>query len=195
MRKMQKSIVEGKGIFVGLEDSKRSWKVCVRCQGMIVHEASMPAEFAVLRQYLRSRYPDCEIRVMYEAGFGGFWLHDALMAEGIACVVTPPNKVTQEKMNKVKTDRVDARRLARNLESGDYAACHVPDQERREDRQISRTSQQIQGMIVATKNRIRRFLEFHGLDKELPPGSWEPARYHALRAMSLSYPLRGRGRG
>jgi transposase len=189
MRKMQKSIVEGKQIFVGLEDSKRSWKICVRSERMIVHEVSMPAEFAVLHTYLRNRYPDCDIEVMYEAGFGGFWLHDALEAEGIRCVVTPPNKVTQEKVNKVKTDRVDARRLARNLESGDYVACHVPDRERREDRQISRTSQQIQKMIIATKNRIRKFLEFHGLDKGLPPGTWKSPQYYALQSLSLSYPL------
>lgn len=45
----------------------------------------------------------------------GGWLHDKLVGDGICCVVTPPNKVTQEKVNKVKTDRVDARRLARNL--------------------------------------------------------------------------------
>jgi len=30
MRRMQNFIVTGKHIFVGLEDSKRSWKVCVR---------------------------------------------------------------------------------------------------------------------------------------------------------------------
>lgn len=190
MRKMQKSIVEGKQIFVGLEDSKRSWRLCVRCEGMIVHEVSMPAEFAVLREYLGGRYPGCDIGVMYEAGFGGFWLHEALEAEGIRCVVTPPNKVTQEKVNKVKTDRVDARRLARNLESGDYVACHVPDRERREDRQVGRTSQQIQQTIIATKNRIRKFLEFHGLDKGLPSGTWKSPQYYALRSLSLSHSLR-----
>lgn len=189
MRKMQRSIVEGKRIFVGLEDSKRSWKVCVRSSGMIVHEVSMPAEFTTFHQYLCGRYPGCQIQVMYEAGFSGFWLHDALVAEGLECVVTPPNKVTQEKVNKVKTDRVDARRLARNLESGDYVACYVPDRERREDRQISRTSQQIQRTIIAAKNRIRKFLEFHGLDKGLPPGVWKSAQYQSLRSLSLSHPL------
>jgi transposase len=123
----------------------------------------MPAESETLRAYLQARYPDCQIRLMYEAGFGGFWLHDRLMADGIECVVTPPHRVTQEKVNKVKTDRTDARQLAKNLESGDYTACHVPDQQRREDRQISRTLGQIQRTITATKNRIRKFLDFHGL--------------------------------
>ena len=30
MRKMQDFVVEGKSVFVGLEDSKRTWKLCVR---------------------------------------------------------------------------------------------------------------------------------------------------------------------
>ena len=35
MRKMQDFIVKGKRIFIGLEDSKRTWKLCVRSQGML----------------------------------------------------------------------------------------------------------------------------------------------------------------
>jgi transposase len=31
MRKKQEFIVQGKRIFVGLEDSKRTWKVCAEC--------------------------------------------------------------------------------------------------------------------------------------------------------------------
>jgi transposase len=44
MRKMQEYIVKGNKIFIGLEDSKKTWKVCVRCEGMIVHETDMPAK-------------------------------------------------------------------------------------------------------------------------------------------------------
>lgn len=190
MRKMQDYIVKGKGVFIGLEDSKRSWKVCVRCDNMIVHETSMPADFGNLREYLRRAYPDCEIILMYEAGFGGFWLHDLLEEAGINCVVTPPSKVTQEKVNRVKTDKIDARRLAQNLEKGDYVSCLVPDRERREDRQISRTLDQIQRDLVATKNRIRRFLDFHGLNRDLPAGAWKMWRYRSLQELKLSEPLR-----
>ena len=50
MRKMQEYGLKGKKIFIGLEDSKRTWKVCVRCEGMVVDEASMPAKYEVLRK-------------------------------------------------------------------------------------------------------------------------------------------------
>ena len=55
MRKVQNFIVKGKQIFIGLEDSKRMWKLCVRCEGMIVHETSMPAEYDNLWSYLGGR--------------------------------------------------------------------------------------------------------------------------------------------
>jgi transposase len=189
MRKMQEFIVKGKSIFIGLEDSKRTWKVCIRCNGMIVHETRMPTEYENLLSYLRNRYPDCEIRVIYEAGFGGFWLHDLLKSDGIDCVVTPAHKVTQEKVNKVKTDRVDARRLALNLENNDYKSCHVPDLERREDRQISRTMSQIQSKITSTKNQIRKFLDFHGLNGDMPAGAWKSSCYQNLKSLKLSSSL------
>jgi transposase len=82
------------------------------------YQTSMPAVYENLQSYLEKRFPRCRIEVMYEAGFGGFWLHDQLVANGVKCVVTPAHTVTQEKVSMVKTDKVDARRLARNLESG-----------------------------------------------------------------------------
>jgi len=131
---------------------------------MIVDQTSMPAKYPVLHNYLKYRYPGCTIKLIYEAGFSGFWLHDLLEADSIECIVTPPNKVTEEKVLKVKTDRVDARRLSRNFENGDYRSCYVPDKELREDRQVSRTLLMIQKDIIRTKNRIRRFFDFHGLN-------------------------------
>ncbi|RKX27896.1 MAG: hypothetical protein DRP47_05755 [Candidatus Zixiibacteriota bacterium] len=56
MRKMQDFVVEGKSVFVGLEDSKRAWKLCVRSEGMIVHETGMPTEYANLRSYLQGGF-------------------------------------------------------------------------------------------------------------------------------------------
>ena len=185
MRKMQDFVVKDTRIFVGLEDSKRTWKLCVRCDGMIVDETSMPADYDNLSSYFENRFPGCKIQVMYEAGFAGFWLHDLLETDGVDCIVTPPNKVTQEKVNKVKTDRVDARRLARNLESGDFTSCHVPDRERRGDRQISRTLDQVQQKITSTKNQIRKFLDFHGFNGDLPAGAWKSPRYQDLKSLKL----------
>lgn len=185
MRKMQSYRLKGKQIYIGLEDSKKTWRLCVRSAGLVVHETSMPATYPVLHRYLTTQYPACRVSLVYEAGFAGFGLHDRLVADGIACVVTPPHSVTQAKVSPIKTDTRDARRLALNLEKGDCLACHVPDRERREDRQLSRTREQTLQNIVRVKNRIRRFLDFHGLNGTLPPGAWGMPRYRALRTLAL----------
>jgi len=177
VKKRAQDILKNEKVFVGLEDSKKTWQLCVRSGGVIVRETSMPAKFDVLRNYFNNRFPECRIQVIYEAGFSGFGLHDELEANGWDCIVTPPHTVTEEKCQRKKNDRTDCRRLAKNLGNGDYHSCFVPDKELREDRQISRTYEQVQADIRRICNRIRRTLEYHGLDRGLPPGSWNRAMY------------------
>ena len=174
-------VLRNEKVFVGLEDSKKTWSLCVRSGGMIVHETSMPAQYEVLRSYFHNKFPECQIQVMYEAGFRGFELHDQLETDGWECVVTPPHTVTEEKCQRKKNDRSDCRRLAKNLENGDYRKCFVPDKGLREDRQISRTGGQVQADITRVCSRIRRMLEFHGLDNGLPAGRWSGSAYTWLR--------------
>lgn len=191
-RRIQDFILKGKEIFVGLEDSKKTWKLAVRYDRMVVHQVSMEARVPVLMSYLTNRFPDCTIHLIYEAGFKGFNLYDRLIEEGIDCVVIPPHLVTREKVNKVKTDKRDANRLAFMLESGDIrSVCDVPDRERREDRQISRTLTAIGKDIIRTRNRIHKFMDFHGID--LPFTSkekWGRKEFAYLGTISLPEPLR-----
>jgi transposase len=180
MHKVQDFILKGKEVYVGLEDSKKSWKICARSGKMVVNESSMPARYETLLGYFRNKFPECKIHVMYEAGFSGFSLHDNLEGDGIDCIVTPPHTVTTEKVQKQKNDRIDCRRLAKNLENNDYGSCFIPDKQLREDRQISRLYGQIQSNLVRVKNRIRRTLEFHGIDKYFPSGAWKESQYKIL---------------
>jgi len=177
MNNIMNYTAENQEIFIGLEDSKKTWKVCARSNKVTVNEASMPAEYEVLKNYFNNKFPGCTIHVIYEAGFRGFELHDQLKADGYDCIVTPPHTVTQEKTQRQKNDRIDCRRLARNLESGDYHICYVPERRIREDRHISRLYEQLKRDIAREANRIRRTLEFHGMDREFPGGSWYRTHY------------------
>jgi transposase len=194
MRKIRSYVLTGKEVFVGLEDSKKSWKVCVRSGRTVINETSMEAKYEVLQKFFRNKFPECKIRVMYEAGFRGFELHDQLVADGWGCVVTPPHTVTQEKCSKQKNDRIDCRRLSKNLENGDHRTCYVPARQQREDRQVSRLLGQIQRDITRICNRIRRTMEFHGMERHFSAGDWSPRLYREaeekIRALPLSDSLR-----
>ncbi|MFP4418464.1 MAG: hypothetical protein ACOC41_05630 [Chitinivibrionales bacterium] len=41
MRKVQKFIAKDKEIYIGLEDSKKKWKICAKSNHAIIHETSM----------------------------------------------------------------------------------------------------------------------------------------------------------
>ena len=177
MEKDTMKILDGQQIYIGLEDSKKTWRLCARSNGIVVNETSMPACYDVLKNYFTNKFPRCNINVLYEAGFRGFELYDKLALDGWHCVVTPPHTVTEEKCSRIKNDSIDCRRLAKILETGDYKACHVPDRKAREDRQISRTYEQVKRDIVKVCNRIRRTLEFHGLDDSFKSGRWYEKDY------------------
>jgi len=186
MKKIREEILRNKSVFIGLEDSKRSWKLSARCESIEVYRGSMPAKYSNLIHFLQHKFPECHIELIYEAGFKGFTLYDRLIEDGITCIVIPPHLVTEEKGNKVKTDKRDASRLARILENKDYKnCCHVPTKERREDRQISRTIDQLQKELVATKNRIKQFFHFYGLESGLPDQEWSQKNYEELSRLEL----------
>jgi transposase len=188
--RLQEFVAKGKEVFVGLEDSKKTWKLAVRSEKVMIHQVSMEAKYPVLIRYLRNKFPECTIHLMYEAGFKGFNLYDQLSEDGIGCVVIPPHVVTEPKVNRVKTDKRDARRLAKVLENHDFKdGCHVPDKERREDRQVSRTLIALQKDSIRTRNRIRKLLQFHGI--EVPfPDRWGRDEFRALKKIDLREPLR-----
>jgi transposase len=190
IHRVQDFVVKGKEIFVGLEDSKTTWKLAVRCEKMVIHRVSMEARYGVLERYLRNRFPECTIHIIYEAGFKGFNLYDRLTEDGVDCVVIPPHLVTEPKVNRVKTDKRDAARLAFVLEHHDFkSSCHVPDKERREDRQISRTLMGITKDIIRTRNRIRKFLDFHGIDVPFS-GKWSRKEFETLKELPLNESLK-----
>ncbi len=78
IHKVQDFVVKGKDVFVGLEDSKTTWKIAVRCERMVIHRTSMEVKYEVLIRYLRNKFPECTIHLIYEASLKGFNLYDQL---------------------------------------------------------------------------------------------------------------------
>jgi transposase len=128
MSQYQEYTLKNEAVFVGLEDSKRSWKVCVRSNGKILTETSMPAVYKTLHAFFINKFPECKIKVIYEAGFGGFWLHDLLVGDGIECIVTPPNKVTESISSNFRGHGASSSRINANTSmaaffAASYSSC------------------------------------------------------------------------
>ena len=70
--RLQDYVAKGKEVFVGFEDSKKTWKLAVRSEKILIHQVSMEAKYPILIGYIRNKFPDCIIHLIYEPGFKGF---------------------------------------------------------------------------------------------------------------------------
>jgi transposase len=93
---------------------KESWHVTARVEEEEVFHVGIPSQYHAFQRIL-DRFPGCRIRVAYEAGPCGFWLSDRLTEDGIETIVVPPSLIPIESGNKVKTDKRDSPKLAKQL--------------------------------------------------------------------------------
>ena len=113
---------------------------------------------------------DCRVVSCYEAGRDGFWIHRALVAEGIESHVLDSASIEVSRRKKqVKTDRIDAAALLRLLMryvNGETAALHplrIPTVAEEDDRRLTRERERLLKERGAHSARIKSLLVAHGI--------------------------------
>ncbi len=151
-------------IYVGIDLSKTSWKVCILTE-LVEHKTfTQPPSVQVLVHYLKRNFPNAHYHCVYEAGRWGFWIYTQLAQLGIDCLVVNPADVpTTDKEANHKTDRIDARKLARSLRSCDLKSIYIPSRTALEDRSLVRTRQFLVNKQTRCKNQIKALLSFYGI--------------------------------
>lgn len=66
------------------------------------------------------------LKVCYEAGPTGFVLARRLIQLGLECVVMSPSKTERKPNEKIKTDKRDAKKIAKLFRNGDITAVRIP---------------------------------------------------------------------
>jgi len=184
MKSIHKQI-QGEELFVGIDLHKRRWHVTIRTGDVVIFSNSIIGRWEELRKVL-NRYKDCRIHAVYEAGYFGFSLYDHLTEYGVECIVTPPSLIPQEHGNRVKTDRLDSRKLARLLAKGLLKSIWVPSVEERFHRQVIRRRRQLVGDRVRTQNRIKSELYFYGIDLPTPRSKWSRVYFSNLQRIKFN---------
>lgn len=127
-------------IHLGMDTSKNAIVVAVLLPGeqSPVTDRIVNEEAAIRR--LVGRFGDRSLlRCCYEAGPGGYDLHRLLASMGVCCDVVAPSLIPKGGSDKVKTDRRDARRLARLHRAGELTAVRVPSAAEEAVRDLVRT--------------------------------------------------------
>lgn len=130
---------------------------------------------------------DARVVSCYEAGLEGFWLHRALVAQGIENRVVDSASIDVKRGRKhAKTDRLDAGQLVKKLvqyEAGDrkvWSVVRVPPPEAEDLRHNDRERQRLTDEQTAAVNAIKGLLKTQGirLRGRLPdrPGVLESVR-------------------
>src|SRR5437773_4441698 len=130
-----------------------------------------------LLRHLQSKSP--QLLLLYEAGPCGYWLSRSLMKKGYVCWVVAPSLIPKKPGDRVKTDRRDARQLARLMRSGDLTPVYVPAVDDEAIRDLSRAREDTLRDLKAAKLRLKAFVLRHDI-RSTGRANWRPAHLRWL---------------
>jgi transposase len=129
-------------------------------------------------------------KIAYEAGFCGFQIQRALSKyDDVECIVVNAADVpTSDKEKKRKTDKIDARKISRELSKGNLKGIYIPDPEMEHGRSLVRQRTRLVQDQTRCKNRIWHLLMFSGLklDAEKPKQYWSKTFIESLRNLPVT---------
>lgn len=179
-------------IFAGLDVDKRSIAMTFSDHQSLLRSLRLPYSSEQLLNYVQKHFPGQRVAFVYEAGPTGFGLYDDLMANSQTCLVVAPSMVPTAPGQRVKTNRLDGKKLSLGLRGGELRSIHVPSRSYRELRHLVQLRDTQTAQLTATKLRIKALLLFEGIPfPEAPPGGQWSARVVAeLRVLPCTEEVR-----
>ena len=168
-------------MYLGIDVHKRYAQVAVMDEaGEIVEEVRV--ENANLDD-LAQRYAGAEAAI--EATSNYYHIHDTL-SEHLDVTVAHPKELNQIADTDKKTDRVDAKELARMVRLNSVPESYVPTDEVREARALVRGRQTLVENRTKYANKIHGLLSDHGIIEDVKPLTIEGREF--LRELSIPSP-------
>lgn len=136
-----------------------------------------------------SRHDPASTSLCYEAGPTGYDTHRLVSSLGFSCDVIAPSLIPRRSGVRVKTDRIDARNLARLHRAGELTSVRVPGSAEEAVRDLIRVREEVKCDRRVARQRIRSFLLRYGKRYPGPRDAWS-ARFEVwARALSFEEPL------
>jgi transposase len=151
-------------IYIGLDVHLKSWKACILTEEFEHGVISFPPSAKALSNYLKKYFPEGNYYSVYEAGYSGYWIHESLEYYGIKNMIVNPSDIpTMDKEKRIKTDRIDCRKLARCLRNKEIDNIYIRDKEQQQDRCLVRMRHTMVKKQTICKNQIKSLLAFYGI--------------------------------
>jgi len=136
--------------YIGIDVHRLSYSVAIVIERLVVKKVKMPADSKKLLLYLKQTLPNAKLESVYESGFSGYNLHRVLKNAGIDNIIVNPASIQVASKNKVKTDKLDAIKLAEHLSLGLLKGIRIRSKEEENQRLLSRTRK----MLVKDRTRM-----------------------------------------
>ena len=174
---------------IGLDVHKDTIAVAVlRPDTVTFDELVIPNTPEAVRKLL-ARYRDpSAITTCYEAGPTGYDTHRLVTSLGFDCDVIAPSLIPKRSGMRVKTDRIDARHLARMHRAGELTAIRVPTPAEEAARDLVRAREEIKADRRVARQRIRSFLLRYGKRYPKPTDRWSSRFEVWMRALRFEEP-------
>lgn len=177
-------------VFAGLDVDKKSMSVAFADHADFRRSLRMPNKATPLINYVRKHFAGRRVAFVYEAGPTGFGLHDELVGQAYTCLVVAPSKVPRAPDERVKTNRLDSRKLAESLRGGQLRSIHVPTATYRELRHLVQLRDTHVGEVRASKFRIKALLLYEGIPFPDAQERWTVAAMRNLQTLPCSQTVR-----
>lgn len=170
-------------VFIGMDVDKHSIALRQVDHPGVEKSLSMPYQGACLLGYVRKHLRQQRIAFAYEVGPTGFGLHDTLAQAGYPCLVVMPSAVPTPRGQRVRTNRLDARKLALQLRGGNLEGIRVPSEDYRMLREYVRLRKMHINEAARCKQRIKALFLRNGLEfpGATPGGYWSKQLVQQLR--------------
>ena len=170
--------VDKPGISLGVSN----WK-----EGIVLSHR-IPYDASHLMNFLKKRFPNAKMAFAYEAGPTGFGLFDQITDAGYPCLVVTPSLVPQNRLERNKTNRLDARKLSMSLRGGELKGVRVPQGPCRRLRDLTHLRQVATKLSTGSMSRIKMLLLKEGVT--FPGSSWSKETLTKLETSAEFEPQR-----
>lgn len=129
-----------------------------------------------------------DVLVCYEAGPCGYVIYRYLMARGVQCEVVAPGLTPRKPSDRVKTDRRDARKLARLLRAGELTPIWVPDEAHEAFRTLLRAREGAVKNRTRARHQVSKLLLCRGVMPPKGTTAWTQRHERWLNSLEWEHP-------
>jgi transposase len=180
-------------LYLGLDVHKDSITVAIAeegRQGEVRLHGTITNDLHALEKVLaklRKAHPGAFLEVCYEAGPCGFGIARRLQQLKVPCLVAAPSLIPKQSGAPFKTDKRDARNLARLLRAGELTAVYVPEPTDEAIRDLCRARTDAIDDLKRCRQRLKSFLLRHGY-RYSGKANWSQPHMRYLRELVLPHP-------